>query len=51
MMLARIIMPYFKNNDINILFIHIPKTGGTSVELYFSYKFNILPYYHKVLFY
>ena len=34
-------MPYFKNNDINILFIHIPKTGGTSVELYFSSKFNI----------
>ena len=34
-------MPYFKNNDINVLFIHIPKTGGTSVELYFSLKFNI----------
>jgi hypothetical protein len=32
-------MPYFKN--INILFIHIPKTGGTSVENYFYKKFNI----------
>lgn len=34
-------MPYFKNNDINVLFMHIPKTGGTSVELYFSSKYNI----------
>jgi hypothetical protein len=34
-------MPYFKNKDINILFIHIPKTGGTSLENYFSSKFNI----------
>ena len=34
-------MPYFKNNDINLLFIHIPKTGGTSLELYFSSKFHI----------
>lgn len=32
-------MPYFINN--NILFIHIPKTGGSSVEKYFSKKFNI----------
>lgn len=36
-----IYMPYFNNNDINILFIHIPKTGGTSLENYFSSKFNI----------
>jgi hypothetical protein len=34
-------MPYFKNDDINLLFIHIPKTGGTSVEKYFSKKYNI----------
>lgn len=36
-------MPYFfdKNKDINILFIHIPKTGGSSVENYFSKKFGI----------
>lgn len=34
-------MPYFKNENVNILFIHIPKTGGTSVCDYFSKKFNI----------
>jgi len=34
-------MPYFKNNNINVLFIHIPKTGGSSVEVYFSSKYNI----------
>ena len=34
-------MPYFKYDDINVLFIHIPKTGGSSVESYFSSKFNI----------
>ena len=34
-------MPYFKNNEINILFIHIPKTGGSSLENYFSFKYNI----------
>ena len=34
-------MPYFKNNDINLLFIHIPKTGGVSLENYFRDKFNI----------
>ena len=34
-------MPYFKNENVNILFIHIPKTGGTSVVSYFSSKFNI----------
>jgi hypothetical protein len=34
-------MPYFKKNEANILFIHIPKTGGTSLEVYFSSKYNI----------
>jgi len=34
-------MPYFKNNNINLLLIHIPKTGGTSLEKYFSKKYNI----------
>jgi len=32
-------MPYF--NKANILLIHIPKTGGTSIEIYFSQKYNI----------
>ena len=35
------IMPYFNNNYVNVLFIHIPKTGGTSIENYFSSKYNI----------
>lgn len=34
-------MPYFHNEDINLLFIHIPKTGGTSVQTYLSRKFEI----------
>jgi hypothetical protein len=34
-------MPYFKNDDVNILFIHIPKTGGSSIEAYLSEKYNI----------
>jgi hypothetical protein len=32
-------MPYYSTNKI--LFVHIPKTGGTSVEKYFSKKFNL----------
>ncbi len=34
-------MPYFYNNNVNILFLHIPKTGGTSLENYFEKKFEI----------
>lgn len=34
-------MPYFKINKINLLFIHIPKTGGSSIEKYFSTKYSI----------
>lgn len=32
-------MPFFERNKL--LLIHIPKTGGTSIEKYFSKKFNI----------
>ena len=32
-------MPYFKQNKI--LLIHIPKTGGTSIEKYFANKSKI----------
>jgi hypothetical protein len=42
-------MPYFKNNRTNILFIHIPKTGGSSVDYYLSKKFDI-PLNNKSLF-
>ena len=42
-------MPYFNNGIINMLFIHINKTGGTSVEQYFSNKFNIA-INHKTLY-
>ena len=34
-------MPYFKNDNVNLLIIHIPKTGGSSVEDYFINKYSI----------
>jgi hypothetical protein len=34
-------MPYFNNDTINLLFIHIPKTGGESVQTYLSETHNI----------
>ena len=34
-------MPYFKNSNLNLLFIHIPKTGGTSLEKFLSEKYKI----------
>jgi len=34
-------MPYFNKDNVNILLIHIPKTGGTSLEKYFSKKYSI----------
>jgi hypothetical protein len=34
-------MPYFHNEHVNILFIHIPKTGGSTIELYLSNKYKI----------
>jgi len=34
-------MPYFKNDNVNTLLVHIPKTGGTSVTDYLSNKYSI----------
>ena len=42
-------MPYFYNENINLLFIHIPKTGGSSVEHYFSNKYKIPLNYQSLL--
>ena len=44
-------MPYFKNNNINLLLIHIPKTGGTSIESYFSNKYSIELSNHTLFYY
>lgn len=35
-------MPYFHNEKVNLLLLHIPKTGGTSVQYYFRNKYGIL---------
>jgi len=35
-------MPYFRNEKVNLLFIHIPKTGGSSLQKYFSRKYDII---------
>jgi hypothetical protein len=43
-------MPYFKNDNVNLLHIHIPKTGGTSVQTYFSSIYKI-PLNNKSLFF
>jgi hypothetical protein len=42
-------MPYFHNDDVNILLIHIPKTGGTSIAKYLEKKYDI-PYNSKSLY-
>lgn len=34
-------MPYFKTKDINLFYIHVPKTGGMSIEKYFYEKYKI----------
>ena len=33
-------MPYFSNDNIHVLYIHIPKTGGTTIEKYFVKKYH-----------
>ena len=33
-------MPFFQDRDTAVLYIHVPKTGGTSVEQYLSRRFR-----------
>lgn len=40
-------MPYFK--EFNVLFIHIPKTGGSNIENYFFYKSKKKPNINNLL--
>ena len=49
-------MPYFYRNDsidsgknVNLLFVHIPKTGGTSFENYLSDLYNIPLNFYSLL--
>jgi hypothetical protein len=43
-------MPYFHNDKINLLLIHIPKTGGSSLTCYFSNKYNIFLYDRRLMY-